>query len=65
MQVAIGFGKSTVSLDIPQNHPTQVLVPNEVALGLTGVDEVRRALENPIDSPRIGEIVKPAKRSRL
>jgi len=57
MQIEVGFGKSTVSLDIPQNHPTQVLVPNEVALDLTGVAEVKRALANPIDSPSIGEIV--------
>jgi len=59
MQIEVGFGKSTVSLDIPQNHPTQVLVPNEVALDLTGVAEVKRALANPIDSPRIGELVRP------
>ena len=59
MQIDVGFGKSTVTLTIPDNHPTQVLKPNEIALNLTGEAEVRRALENPIDSLRVGELVKP------
>ncbi|MDD2534195.1 MAG: nickel-dependent lactate racemase [Eubacteriales bacterium] len=58
MQVEIGFGKTTLMLDIPANNPTQVLKPNEVQFGLTGAAEVKRALENPIDSPRVGQIVK-------
>ncbi len=62
MQVDVGFGKSTVTLNIPQNNPTLVLKPNEVKLGLTGAEEVKRALASPIDSPRVGEIVKPGEK---
>jgi nickel-dependent lactate racemase len=58
MQVEVGFGKSTVTLSIPESNPTRVLKPNEVTLGLTGAEEVKRALAQPIDSPRVGQIVK-------
>jgi nickel-dependent lactate racemase len=36
-----------------------VLRPNDVTLGLLGEAEVRRALTEPIGTPRIGQIVKP------
>ena len=59
MHIELGFGKSTVQLDIPEQHPTQVLRPNDVTLGRVGEAEVRRALAEPIGTPRIGQIVKP------
>ncbi len=62
MQVEVGFGKSTLTLSIPENHPTQILRPNEVSIDLTGEAEVRRALANPIDSPHLYELVQPGEK---
>ncbi|MBR6960923.1 MAG: DUF2088 domain-containing protein, partial [Clostridiales bacterium] len=38
------------------------LIPNEVEIGLTGMDEVIRSLQEPIGSPRLSEIVKPGEK---
>ena len=39
-----------------------MLAPNRVECDLTGVDEVIRALENPIGTPRLRDIVRPGER---
>lgn len=57
MTVEVGFGKGTITLDIPDRHPTSILKPNEVDSGLTGSAEVERALAHPIGTPHIGKIV--------
>jgi nickel-dependent lactate racemase len=62
MRVNLGFGKSEVVLDIPDRNLAGILMPNDVALDLTGLDEVKRALAEPIDSPRLGDIVKPGEK---
>lgn len=38
------------------------LLPNKVEIGLTGVEEVKRAIENPINSKRLRDIVKPGEK---
>ncbi len=59
MIIDVGYGKGTVSLNIPDRHNTQVLLPNDVRFDLTGAAEVERALASPIDSPRVGALVQP------
>lgn len=62
MKIELGFGQGTQSLDVPDKNLASVLLPNKVEVGLTGEDEVRRALSAPIGSPRLREIVKPGEK---
>ncbi len=62
MRVNLGFGKSTVELDIPDSNLAGILTPNQIELGLTGEAEVRRALAEPIDSPLLAEVVRPGEK---
>lgn len=62
MRVNLGFGKSEVTLEIPEHNLAGVLTPNDISLELTGVDEVKRALAEPIGSPLLGDIVKPGEK---
>ena len=58
MQMELGFGAGVQSLNIPDQNLLGVLTPNPVEKNLTGENEVRRALENPIGTPPLKEIVK-------
>ncbi len=42
MKLELGIGNRTQSVDIPDHRLQQVLLPNEVAGGLTGETEIRR-----------------------
>ena len=57
MHFDLGFGKGTQPLDIPDGMIRDVLYPNEVETDLTGEAEVRRALQNPIGSGKLKDIV--------
>ena len=59
MEFALGFGSCTQKLNVPDENLVCVLLPNTVSQGLTGEAEVSRALEFPIGTPRIGQIVRP------
>ena len=59
MEFTLGFGSCTQNLNVPDENLICVLMPNTVQQGLTGEAEVSRALENPIGTPRIGQIVRP------
>jgi hypothetical protein len=62
MKLSFGFGAGTQEAEVPEGNLLGVLHANEVALGLTGEAEVRRALADPIGSPRLGEIVRPGEK---
>ena len=59
MEFTLGFGSCTQKLNVPDENLICVLMPNTVQQGLTGEAEVSRALNNPIGTPRIGQIVHP------
>jgi len=59
MEFTLGFGSCTQKLNVPDENLICVLMPNTVQQGLTGEAEVSRALENPIGTQRIGQIVRP------
>ncbi len=59
MNIEIGIGSGTQEVEVPDQNLMGVLVPNEVTFDLTGQDEVRRALKNPIGSPGLDEIIEP------
>ena len=52
MRLSFGFGAGTQEAEVPEGNLLGVLHANEVALDLTGEAEVRRALAEPIGSPR-------------
>ena len=59
MKFELGLGAGVQPVEVPDKNILAVLTPNPVAHALGGEAEVRRALENPIGSPRLNEIVKP------
>ena len=59
MKLEFGFGASVQTVEVPDKNLIGVLHANEVPVGLTGEAEMRRALQEPIGSPRLKEIVHP------
>lgn len=62
MKFELGYGKGTAGVDVPDQNLLAVLRPNMVNVGLTGIEEVRRALMNPIGTPPLHGIVKKGER---
>lgn len=62
MELAIGFGSIPQIVNIPDNQIIGILKANNIEIGLTGVDEVKRSLKNPIDTARLRDIVKPGEK---
>lgn len=62
MRIDFGFGTGFQPVDIPDKNLLAVLGPNTVELGLTGEEEVRRALAHPIASKPLSDIVKPGEK---
>lgn len=62
MRLELGIGNRVQRIEVPDGCLQQVLLPNDVALGLTGEAEVRRALAEPIGTLRLKEIVRPGER---
>ncbi len=62
MKLNFGFGAGVQEVEIPEKNLLGVLHANEAELRLTGEAEVQRALETPIGSPRLREIVKPGEK---
>lgn len=59
MEYDLEFGMTTMKVNIDNKNLLGVLHANEVEVKLTGAAEVKRAMENPVGSKRIFEIVKP------
>lgn len=59
MKIELGIGEGVQYLDVADENLVQVMAQNEVEYDLTGAAEVKRALENPIGSARLKDIVKP------
>lgn len=57
MEHKLQFAKGTMSVDIKDQHLLGVLHANEVKVDLMGDEEVVRALQNPIASKKLSEIV--------
>ena len=55
----IGFGKGSIEFEVAEKNLLTVLYPNPVKNDLTEIDEVRRAMRQPIGTPRLSDIVKP------
>ncbi len=62
MKLTFGIGTRVEEVELPKENLMGVLMPNQVALDMTGEAEVIRALENPIASKRLKDIVKPGEK---
>ena len=62
MKLELGIGNRTETVEVPDQNLLAVLTPNPVKVDLMGEPEVKRALENPIASPRLKDIVKPGEK---
>lgn len=62
MKFRYGFGKTFKEFEINDGNIMMEVRQNEVKSSLTGADEVKHALENPIGTPRLFEIVKPGEK---
>ena len=58
MKLSIGFGHKPQEIEIDDSLIMGILEPNEIQLGLTGEEEVKRSLNNPIGTGRLRQIVK-------
>lgn len=62
MNIKLGYGKEKVNVRIPDSNVQAVLAPNHVEIESMGVDEVKRAIQNPVGSDRLNDIVKKGER---
>lgn len=62
MEYGFGFAKGKMKFQIDDKNVLAVLAPNEVEIGLTGVEEVKRAMKNPIGSESLKSIAKPGEK---
>ncbi|HHW49738.1 MAG TPA: nickel-dependent lactate racemase [Clostridiaceae bacterium] len=63
MNFKYGFGKGFIEFNIEESNVLMELRQNKVNIELTGEDEVRRALDNPIGSEKLSKIVKPGEKT--
>ncbi len=62
MKLTFGFGTGVQEVTLPEENLLGILTGNEVAPGLRGEEAVRYALQNPIGTPPLRQIVKPGEK---
>lgn len=62
MRLEIGFGSSPQMVEIPDANVIGILEPNIVEITEKGMEVVRRALQNPLGTPKLSQIVKPGEK---
>ena len=62
MITELGIGTRTQSVEIPDQNLQEILLPNQVEIGLRGEAEVRRALEEPVGTPLLRSMAKPGQK---
>ena len=59
MELELGYGRGSQQLSVPDRNLLEVLLPNRVPLERGAEEAVRWALEHPVGSPRLRDIVRP------
>ncbi|MCL7413784.1 MAG: lactate racemase domain-containing protein, partial [ANME-2 cluster archaeon] len=59
MKLELPFGNTTISLNIPETHPVETVVPNETSAVIDPETIILRALQAPIGRERLEKIVQP------
>ena len=62
MDITLKIGTRSETVQVPEANLQGILTPNEVPVALTGEAEVRRALNEPIGTPRLRDIVHPGEK---
>ena len=62
MKIELGFGDTTQILNVPDENLSEVLVPNDIEHRMSADEAVKNALEHPIASARLRDIVKPGEK---
>lgn len=57
MNIELGYGKKKVNIDVPDVNVQAVLKPNNVKIERIGVEEVKHAMQNPIGSDRLKNVI--------
>jgi len=57
MKVVLPYGHEKISLEIPDKNVVGILEPRDIPGVSDPLKEIKNALENPLDAPRISEIV--------
>lgn len=61
MKKELKYGSGTVSVEFDDKHLLAELMPNEVSVALTGVEEVKRSLREPIGSEKLSVLARGKK----
>ncbi|MHA1301291.1 MAG: nickel-dependent lactate racemase [Candidatus Helarchaeota archaeon] len=59
MQLKLAYGKRVITAEIPDKNFLGSLLPNELPGVNNANQEIKNALENPINSPKLEKIIKP------
>jgi len=62
LKLEIGFGTTPQLVEVPDANVIGVLTPNQVEIACKGAPVVAAALQNPIGTPVLGEIVHPGEK---
>ena len=62
MITELGIGTRTQKVEIPDQNLQEILLPNQVEIGLRGEAEVKRALQEPVGTPRLRDLAKPGQK---
>ena len=62
MKIELGFGDTRQILNVPDENLSEVLVPNDIEHTMSADEAVKNALEYPIGSARLRDIVKPGEK---
>lgn len=57
MKIGLGIGDRVQEVSIPDEMHPEVLLPNEAIHDLTGTEEVRRALQHPVGTPALRDVI--------
>ncbi len=58
VRVAVPYGREARSFNVPRVNLGDVLRPNPLALSKDGEGVIARAIENPMESPLLGHVVR-------
>ena len=62
MITELGIGTRTQKVEIPDQNLQEILLPNQVEIGLRGEEEVKRALQEPVGTPCLRDMAKPGQK---
>lgn len=62
MNIQLGYGRKYVRVNIPNANIQAVLKPNDVKIERRGIEEIKRAVYNPISAERLKDIVSNGER---